>query len=127
MMGEEYLFWKVKNYLYRALNASRKTDLLKRRIGLRDVSDPDYEELKKELGAAEEEKARTEIEITDFLSNLPDVSQQLVMVKKYVDGKSWEEISKEMVISVRGVQKLQGKALPVLKEIYDARFPGEGE
>lgn len=124
-MIEENQFWKVKEYLYRALNAKRKVALLQRRMELRDVADPGFDDLKDELAATEEEQTKTEIEITDFISQLPDVNQQLVMIKKYVDGESWEEIADDLVISVRGVQKMQGRALPVLKELYDARFADE--
>lgn len=124
-MYEENQFWKVKEYLYRALNGKRKVVLLQRRIELRDVADQDYDDLKKELETAEEEQNKTEIEVTDFISNLPDVNQQLVMIKKYVDGESWEEIADDLVISVRGAQKMQGRALPILKELYDGQYADE--
>lgn len=127
MFYDENQFWRVRRFLYQALDGKRKVEILKRRIEMRDVSNYDYEQLLDDLAQEKEAQKQAEIKVTDFISTLPDVNQQMVVIKKYVDGKSWEEISDEMVMSVRYVQKLHGKAMPLLKEEFDLEYPDEDE
>lgn len=121
-MGDQ--FWRVKNYLYQVQDKKREVENLQRRLGLRDENDDDYAELKTELSKAEEERKEAEILITDFVSELPS-GPQMVVIKRYVDGESWEQIAFDMGVSVRVVQKFHGKALPILQEKYYERFPEE--
>lgn len=125
--GKEDQFWRVKKYLYQVQDAGRRAELLQRRIDLRDVIDSEYTPLREELERAETEKKKAEIEITDFVSQLYSVNQQMVVIKRYVDGESWEQIAEDMDMSVRAVQHLHGRALPLLKEMHMEMFPEEYE
>lgn len=123
-------FWKTKQYLHRVRDGIRRCNLLEERIGLRmhgsgeseylDTSELDVE-LKNALKRLNDDK----IEITDLISRLPDVNQQMVVTERYVDIKTWEQIAQEMNTSVRIVQKIHGKALPLLERLIEEREASE--
>lgn len=126
MFYEGDQFWQVKKYLYQAKDQERKAAILKRRIDMRSVTDPHYDDLCDELEKTKEAQKKAEITVTDFISFLP-ANEQMVMIKRYIDGEPWEQIASEMNMTVRGVQKLHGQALPPLKEKYEEQlFPEEG-
>lgn len=111
-------FWKTKKYLHRIRDWQRRCGLLEQRIDLREDGDTDT--LDQELREAEQMVNGVKIEVTDMIAKLPDVNQQLVMTERYVNLKTWERIAEEMNTSVRIVQKIHGKALPVLEELIGA-------
>lgn len=115
-------FWKTKQYLHRVRDEIRRCTLLEQRINLRlhdsDGSEfPDTNELDDELLNAEERVNNVKIEVTDLISKLPDVNQQMVITERYVNLKTWERIAQEMCTSVRIVQKIHGRALPLLEKL----------
>ncbi len=59
--------------------------------------------------------------IMESLTHLPTAMQATVMMKRYVDLMSWEDIAEDMDVGVREVQKLHGKALPILDEMLRAK------
>lgn len=62
------------------------------------------------------------IEITDLAGRLEEPSQKMVILKKYIDLKSWKEIALDMDMSERSVQKLHGRALVRLDEIMQEEY-----
>lgn len=60
---------------------------------------------------------QAKVDATDLVGELPDINQQMVIIRRYVDMQTWEDISAGMGMGVRRVQKLHGRALPVLEEI----------
>lgn len=117
-------FWKTKQYLHKIRDGIRRCELLEQRINLRlhdpDGSEyPDTDKLDDELMNAEEQVNDDKIMITDLISRLPDVNQQLVTTERYVYLRTWEEIAEKMHTSVRIVQKIHGKALPLLEKLIE--------
>lgn len=117
-------FGETKRYLHRISDGERRTDLLRRRVELLDaVTDPDEElilyrdELHRKLEKAEQDMKRVTVEVMELIGQLPSVNQQMVMIKRYVDRRTWEETAAEMDMSVRAVQVLHGRALPKLKRL----------
>lgn len=136
---KEDQFRKVKDYLYQVKDKKRRVELLERRIGFRRDSmeahgvqlsstpkshNPGHsviedgfaeiDELQRQLVKARQELADAPVKVAEFASRLDDTSQEMVILKKYVDMKTWAEIAADMDVSVRWVQKLHGKALPIL-------------
>lgn len=115
-------FWRTREYLQQVRDKTRQKELLEQRIDLRR-NDPDgntfhdVEDLDRELLNVREEVNDAKIDVTDLAAKLPEVDEQMVISKRYVDLKSWEEIAGEMGCTVRTVQKLHGRALPVLDEL----------
>ena len=117
-------FGATKQYLYRIRDGERRTDLLRRRVELLDsITDPDddlilyRDELHRKLEKAEQDMKRVTVEVMEMIGQLPSVNQQMVMIKRYVDRRTWEETAAEMDMSVRAVQVLHGRALPKLKRL----------
>lgn len=119
-------FWETKKYLHRVRDGVRKCALLKQRIELRKL-DPDEniyadtDELEHELNAAEQMVNEEKIKMTDLISRLPDVNQQMVITQRYVNLKTWDQIADEMHTNVRIVQKIHGKALPALEKMIGVK------
>ena len=121
----EETFHAARQYLVRVRELTQKIALLKNRIAYREddlFSDDSLgvvgmEQLRKELADAERELKIAMVQVTDLIGQLKDATQQVVMTKRYVDGKSWDAIALQMDIGVRAVQKAHGKALLNLDEI----------
>lgn len=124
MIRKEDKFWKVKTYLFRNREAERRVELLERRMNMREDAGLNTDELRRELALAEQDAKNVAVEVTDVISRLADVNQQMVMTKRYVDTLSWERIAFDMNMPVRAVQKLHGRALPLLQGMVeeDASF-----
>ncbi|RKD25225.1 Protein of unknown function [Caminicella sporogenes DSM 14501] len=56
-------------------------------------------------------------EIMETIHKVEDVNCQLLLEKRYINGKSWDEISKELNYSIRGVFKIHSKALKEIDKI----------
>lgn len=117
-------FGSTKQYLYRIRDGERRTCLLQRRAELLDaITNPDEElthyrdEVHQKLSQAEQDMKRVRVEVMELIGQLPSVNQQMVMIKRYVDRKTWEETAADMDMSVRAVQVLHGRALPKLKQM----------
>ncbi len=114
-------FRKVKKYLFRIRDAERTAELLERRIGMREDADLNADELRRELSQTEQDAMIVTIEVTDMISQLSDINQQMVVTKRYLDNMTWEKIAFDMDMPVRTVQKLHGRALPLLLEMIEAK------
>ena len=127
-MNKEDKFWKTKAYLFRVREAKRKAELLERRIEMREEAEVNTDELRMQLAEAERDAKAVTIAVTDMIGRLADVNQQMVITKRYLDSMDWEKIASDMDMTVRGVQKLHGRALPLLQEmIEDEEHWSEGK
>ncbi len=122
----------VRDFLYQVRDGHREVMNLEKRIALRrNVLEMNCaDEMEQELTGEEvtrmenllEEKKRvlasTVLNVSDMISQLPDVNQQMVLTYRYVDMMSdWYEIADKMGMKKAAVQKLHGRALPQLQRI----------
>lgn len=135
-------FYAVKQFLYQVKDARRRVSVIENRIMYRQEAlehfGPSYSEapggtgifkskietgiadidaLEGKLREAEKELARVTVQVSDAICELEDVNQQMVLMKRYICGKSWECIAQEMDNTVRWAQKQHGRALPHLEAI----------
>ncbi len=113
----EDTFMTARGFLGMVREDAQQIDVLQRRISFRKDLGEDTADLEEELEKIEREKLLHANEVMDTISYLRKADQQTAMMKRYVDLKSWEDIAADMDIGVREVQKLHGKALPVLDEL----------
>lgn len=134
-------FKELKDYLYSVKESEKKVDFLKRRISfwldaLGTGSDPvgkpkdgtdtaqvpmearnlNVAQLEKELAEAEAYLKVNRIKVCELISHLDNAGQRDVMLMKYIDLMTWDEIAGRLGITARRAQKLHGKALPLLDE-----------
>lgn len=120
MTGNEAVysnFWMAKEYLNQVKDLTGLKAVLEKRIALRNGADAD--ELIGELNQCKAHMRTAAIAVSDLASLLPDVSGQMVIIKRYVDLEPWEQIADEMGCTLHRVLKLHGQALPVLEEIVE--------
>ena len=79
------------------------------------------DELRRELAEAEQAYSDAKVAVSELCAGLEDVNQQSVITRRYISGQSWEKIALDMDMSVRSVQKLHGRALPLLDALLKAR------
>jgi len=96
---------------------AQRVEVVERRIAYRQELGEDAVDLEAELETENREKLTRANAVMDAISRLRKADQQTVMMKRYVDLKSWEEIAADMDIGIREVQKLHGRALPALDEM----------
>ena len=134
-------FKPVKDFLYQVKDAKRKVSLIEGRIEYRmdsmgahgvsyeehipsghDYSGSSVEntvlvlaQLEEELKQAEQDYADAKVKVSDLIAKLADVNQQTVVTRRYITGQDWEKIALDMDMSVRNVQKIHGRALPLLQ------------
>lgn len=121
----------VRDFLYQVRDGHREIMNLENRIALRrHVLEMNCgDEMEQELTGDEvshmednlEEKKRvlvsTILNVSDMISQLSDVNQQMVLTYRYIDGISdWYEIADKMGMKRAAVQKLHGRALPILQK-----------
>lgn len=140
-------FRAVKDFLFQVKDAKRKVSLIEGRIEFREESmgarGASYTErlssgrdfsgsvventvaaldaLRRELAEAERAYTDAKVAVSDLCAKLEDVNRQSVITRRYINGQRWEKIAQDMDMSVRSVQKLHGRALPLLEEILKAR------
>ena len=135
-------FFAVKQFLYQVKDARRRISVIEEQIMYRQEAmehlGPSYSEtprgaggfkskietgiadidaLEGKLREAESELARVTVVVSDAICELEDVNQQMVLMKRYISGKSWECIAQEMDNTARWAQKQHGRALPHLEAI----------
>lgn len=141
--GKEDRFRAVKDYLYQVKDGKRRVKLIEDRIryrmesmGAHGINFDEYipgshdyrgsavenavialSGLENERKEAEKAYADAKVAVSDLISRLRSVNQQAVITRRYIDGESWDKIALDMDMTVRNVQKLHGRALPILQEI----------
>ena len=63
------------------------------------------------------ELIRLKSEIAETIREVDDVNCELLLVKRYISGKSWEEIAEEMQYSISGIFRIHGEALKKISKI----------
>ncbi len=91
-----------------------KVQTSKRRDKIGDIM-PKIMDLEKELNNHIKEFIDLKSEITKKIDELPDMEYRLVLMLRYLDFKTWEEIAEIMNYSVRWIYKLHGLALKKFK------------
>ena len=140
---KEEPYRSVKDFLYQVRDAKRKLqgiedriNLLQASMGVRgmtfeehvssghDFSGSSVESTFIALSELEERRRKAEknyrdalTQVTAVIARLAGEKQRTVLTAKYIDGLPWEEIAKRLNTNVRNVQKLHGRALPVIDTI----------
>lgn len=110
-------FKETKAYLRKVKDARYRIELLENRIKFRGEVLKKSDDLEKQLSAENLYLAEAMSDVADEISKLRNVTQELVMTKRYIDGMSWFEIAEAMDVSERVVQKIHGRALPEMESI----------
>jgi len=110
-------FMTAREFLGMVREDAQRVEVVERRIAYRQELGEDAVDLEAELETENREKLTRANAVMDAISRLRKADQQTVMMKRYVDLKSWEEIAADMDIGIREVQKLHGRALPALDEM----------
>ena len=110
-------FMTAREFLGMVREDAQRIEVLEKRIEFRNELGEATADLEAELGTMEQEKLHHANAVMTAISRLRKADQQTVMMKRYVDLKSWEEIAADMDIGIREVQKLHGRALPALDEM----------
>ncbi len=119
MFDDTYMM--ARNYLGLVREAQETIEMLEKRIGLRSEIGVGTEELEKELANARDVLKVRKADTAETISRLNGTRVQLVMMKRYVELKSWEQIAGEMDLGIRTVQSAHGGGLVQLeKRLMDA-------
>jgi DNA-directed RNA polymerase specialized sigma subunit len=68
-----------------------------------------------------DELIRLKSEIADTIHEIDDVNCGLLLEKRYISGKSWEEIADEMQYSISGIYRIHGEALKKVSKTLKLR------
>ena len=110
-------FPETRDYLNQIKNCRQRIELLMKRQSYRSSVNMDITDIGIEITEEEQKLARLRAEVSDEISKLNDVRQELVLTKRYVDGMSWEQIAADMCSSIRAVQSIHGRGLPAMEEV----------
>ena len=119
----------VWDFLYQVRDGKRRIDLIEKRILLRqdametigsDALDAEIADLQRQAEEASGAYDLSLISVSDMISRLDDVNQQMVLTFRYIDTISdWYVIAERMGMTKAAVQKLHGRALPRLQRILE--------
>lgn len=133
---------EVKDYLRRVKDTMHEVEFFERKVKLQYDAIAEYEAAVR-MGTMEEGQAQhlidgchSEIEnlqehwpeklmarseamsgAIDLVDQLESSTQRLIILKRYVDRMSWEEIACDLDMKVRTVQKEHGRALILLEDV----------
>ena len=102
---------KARNYLGQVKETQEAVDILEKRISLRKEIEIETDELEVKLAEARDDLKVQKSNTAESLSRLSRPNVALVMIKRYVDLETWEQIAQEMDMTVRAVQSLHGYGL----------------
>ena len=68
-------------------------------------------DLEREIGAKVDELVEHYRKIGEVVSQIPDAKEREVLLRRYMQGQSWEEIGEKMEITIRRVYQLHKTAL----------------
>ena len=117
----EDTFMTARTVLGRVKELTNQLEVSKRRAQYKAELGEDTSEIESGQKNLEQSILEWKSTILETLTNLPTAMQATVMMKRYVDLMSWEDIAEDMDVGVREVQKLHGKALPILDEMLRAK------
>lgn len=113
-------FTETRDYLNQIKNCRQRIELLGKRQSYRSSVNMDIIDIGIEITEEEQKLARLRAEVSDEISKLDNVRQEMVMNSRYVDGMSWEKIAADMGNTIRSVQSIHGRALPAMEEVLVA-------
>ena len=113
-------FPETRDYLNQIKNCRQRIELLEKRQSYRSTVNMDIIDIGIEITEEEQKLARLRAEVSDEISKLDNVRQEMVMNSRYVDGMSWEKIAADMGSTIRSVQSIHGRALPAMEEVLVA-------
>lgn len=115
-MYYEDSYMTARNYLGLVREAQGIIEVLEKRIDLREAIGADNGELEGELANARDVLKVRKADTAETISRLMGASVQLVMMKRYVEFKTWDQIAEEMDLGVRAVQSIHGDGLVQLEK-----------
>ena len=115
--GNKPHFIETREFLQQVRDQKHRVDLIESRIQYRKEAGLDTSEAEQELSAAQEKLKRVTAEVAEEISKLYNVNLEMVMVKRYIDTLSWDDIAKTLDLKMRTVLKFHGKALPRMRRI----------
>ena len=99
-------------------SGDEKVQTSKRRDKIGDIM-PKIMDLEKELNNHIKEFIDLKSKITKKIDELPDIEYRLVLMLRYLDFKTWEEIAEMMNYSRQWVTKIHGRALNSLQKLLE--------
>ena len=115
--GNKARYIETRVYLQQVRDEKHREDLIKKRIQYRKDAGLDTTEAEQELAVVQDKLKRVTAEVAEEISKLYNVNLEMVMVKRYIDTLSWDEVAKSLDIKMRTVLKFHGKALPRMRRI----------
>ncbi len=115
-------FMTARTFLGKVRDSAQRIEVLNRSIEYKNELGEDAGDMPEMLKAEEMRLAQNRVSIMHEIRNLPDVDSQLVLMKRYVELATWEQIAADMDVGIREVQKIHGRALPVLDEMLEEKM-----
>ena len=115
--GNKARYIETRVYLQQVRDEKHRVDLIKSRIQYRKEADLDTSEAEQELAVVQDKLKRVTAEVAEEISKLYNVNLEMVMVKRYIDTLSWDDIAKTLDLKMRTVLKFHGNALPRMRRI----------
>lgn len=110
-------FRKTRDFLGQVKEASQKVEMLKSRVALYEASGMNPGTLTAELETAMQTLLSKKVEISDMIARIPVVEYQWVLIKRYVELMSWDDIVNDADTNRRRVVSTHGLALPEMQDV----------
>ena len=115
--GNKARYIETRVYLQQVRDEKHRVDLIQKRIQYRKEAGLDTSEAEQELAVVQDKLKRVTAAVAEEISKLYNVNLEMVMVKRYIDTLSWDDIAKTLDLKMRTVLKFHGNALPRMRRI----------
>ena len=110
-------FIETRNYLRQVRDYKRRVELLEERIKYSQAAGTGTTALEADLDFAKHLLNVKVAEVINEISKIGQVNQEAVLIRRYIDLISWEEIAEKLDFRMRTVLKLHGYGLPALEKV----------
>ena len=101
----------TREYLQQVREVTRSIELLNRRVKFREDAGEDVSDLKQQIEEKTEELKAIKSAVAEEINTIGNVSQEMVMMKRYIDLMTWDEIAESMDLRIQTVLKFHGYGL----------------
>lgn len=110
-------FMTARSFLGKVRESAQRIEVLNRSIEYKNELREDPGDMPEMLKEEEMRLALSRVNIMREIRTLSDIDCQIVLMKRYVELATWEQIAADMDIGVREVQRIHGRALPAMDEM----------
>lgn len=81
-----------------------------------------YVDLEKKIDERVDELHMVKVEILNAINTVPDCTLRTLLIERYINFKTWEQIAVNLNYTYRQTVRLHGRALEIIKDVIECHI-----